>query len=57
MQRRIGPAWTARGRPIAGHFTKRSAETWLEQTLAEIRRGEHADSIRTGATVADAAAE
>jgi integrase len=57
VQRRIGPAWTARGRPVAGHFTKRSAEAWLERTLAEVRRGEHSDSIRTGATVADAAAE
>ena len=57
IQRRIGPAWTARGRPAAGHFTKRSAEAWLDDALTEIRRGQHADSIRTGATVADAAAE
>jgi integrase len=57
VQRRIGPAWTARGRPAVGHFTKRSAEAWLDRALAEVRRGEHADSIRTGATVADAAAE
>src|SRR3954447_15738638 len=57
VQRRIGPAWTARGRPAAGHFTKRSAEAWLEDALLEIRRGELADAVRTGATVADAAAE
>ena len=26
MQRKIGPAWTERGRPAAGYFTKRTAE-------------------------------
>jgi hypothetical protein len=29
VQRRIGPAWTERGRPAAGWFTRRGAEAWL----------------------------
>jgi integrase len=57
VQKRIGPAWTQRGRPAAGYFTKRTAEAWLHEALAEIRRGERADALLTGATVADAAAE
>jgi integrase len=57
VQKRVGPAWTGRGRPAAGFFTKRSAEAWLVDLLAEIRRGERPDAVRTGATVADAAAE
>src|SRR6476659_4094552 len=57
VQKRVGPAWTGRGRPAAGYFTKRSAEAWLVDLLAEIRQGERPDAVRTGATVADAAAE
>jgi integrase len=57
VQKRIGPAWTQRGRPAVGYFTKRTAEAWLHELLAEIRRGERADALVTGATVADAAAE
>lgn len=29
VQKRIGPAWTERGRPPAGYFTKRTADAWL----------------------------
>ncbi len=29
VQRLIGPAWTERGRPVAGCSTKRGAEAWL----------------------------
>lgn len=32
-QRRIGPAWTGRGRPADGCFTKRTAELWLAGVL------------------------
>src|SRR4051794_1998116 len=39
VQRRIGPAWTDRGRPPAGYFTKRTAEAWLVELLHEARRG------------------
>jgi integrase len=35
----LGPAWTGRGRPPAGYFTKRLAEDWLRDTLDELRFG------------------
>src|ERR1700674_3163563 len=57
VQRKIGPAWTGRGRPIAGHYTKRLAEDWLRGVLDEARRGTLPGMVRTGATFADAAAE
>ncbi len=57
VQRKIGPAWTQRGRPAAGYFTKRTAEAWLRQTLDEARRGTLLGMVQTGATFADAAAE
>jgi integrase len=57
VQRKLGPAWTRRGRPAAGYFTKTLAQTWLDQALAEARRGDLPGMIRTGATFADAAAE
>ena len=33
LKRKIGPAWTGRGRPRSGYFTKRGAEEWLRSTL------------------------
>ncbi|HEX8958561.1 MAG TPA: site-specific integrase, partial [Solirubrobacterales bacterium] len=57
LQRRIGPAWTERGRPAAGYFTKRTAETWLRDVLDEARRGTLPGLVKTGVTFADAAAE
>ena len=57
MQRKIGPAWTGRGRPAAGFVTKRLAEDWLYETLAEARRGTLPGAVRTGATFEDAVAE
>jgi integrase len=57
VQRRLGPAWTERGRPPSGYFTKRTAEDWLRSTLEQARRGELPGMVRTGATVAGAAAE
>ena len=38
-QKRLGPAWTERGRPPAGYFTKRMAEDWLRDLLDAARRG------------------
>jgi integrase len=57
VQRRIGPAWTERGRPPAGYFTKRTAEAWLRVVLDQARRGTLSGMVRTNATFADAAAE
>jgi integrase len=57
VQRKLGPAWTGRGRPAAGYFTKRLAEDWLRDTLDAARRGTLPGVVRTGATFADAAAE
>lgn len=57
VQKKIGPAWSGRSRPKAGFFTKRTAEAWLDDLLAQARRGELAGMVATGATVADAAAE
>ncbi len=33
----LGPAWTGRGRPPDGYFTKRLAEDWLRDALDELR--------------------
>jgi Phage integrase, N-terminal SAM-like domain len=57
VQKKLGPAWTERGRPPAGYLTKRLAEDWLRTTLDEARRGTLPGMVRTGATFADAAAE
>jgi integrase len=57
VQRRIGPAWTERGRPSAGYFTKRTAEAWLAELLHEARRGTLPGMVQTGATFEAAAAE
>lgn len=57
VQKKIGPAWTGRGRPAAGFLTKRLAEAWLDDILAQARRAELPGMVQTGATVADAAAE
>ncbi len=57
VQRKIGPAWTERGRPPAGNVTKRVAEAWLRDVLDQARRGSLPGMVRTGATFADAAAE
>ncbi len=57
VQKKLGPAWTGRGRPAAGYFTKRLAEDWLRSVLEEARRGMLPGLVRTGATFADAAAE
>src|SRR5437764_2603098 len=57
VQKKLGPAWTARGRPPAGYLTKRTAQAWLDDVLAQARRGELQGMVATGATVADACAE
>jgi integrase len=57
VQKKLGPAWTGRGRPAAGYFTKRLAEDWLRSVLEEARRGTLPGLVKTGARFADAAAE
>ena len=56
-RRKIGPAWTGRGRPPEGYFTKRGAEAWLHDHLASIRNGTAPGLIRTGVTFSDACDE
>src|SRR5215213_2725712 len=51
VQRRIGPAWTERGRPRAGYHTKRTAEAWLRSVLASAESGTLPGLRRTGVTV------
>ncbi|HEY3728615.1 MAG TPA: tyrosine-type recombinase/integrase [Solirubrobacteraceae bacterium] len=57
VQKKLGPAWSGRGRPANGYFTKRLAEDWLRMVLDQARRGTLAGAVTTGATFADAAAE
>ena len=57
VQKKLGPAWTERGRPPAGYFTNRVAEDALRSVLDEARRGTLPGLVRTGATFADAAVE
>jgi len=57
VQTTIGRAWTQRGRPPAGYFTKRTAEAWLRGVLGEAAAGTLPGMVRTGVTVADACDE
>src|SRR5215210_6357262 len=56
VKRKVGPAWTGRGRPAPGFFTKRTAEDWLRQALSEAD-DRAARGIDSEATFAMAAAE
>jgi integrase len=55
--KRLGPAWSQRGRPPEGYFTRKMADEALQAILTDARRGTLQDAARTGATFADAAAE
>jgi integrase len=58
VQKKIGPAWSGRGRPPTGYYTKRLAEDWLRGVLDDARRGTLPGMVApSGATFADAAAE
>jgi hypothetical protein len=59
VQKKVGPAWTERGRPPVGYFTKRTAEAWIRDLLDDARRhaSTAADEQPITATFADAAAE
>ncbi len=39
VKKRIGPAWTKRGRAPEGRLTRREAEAWLDEVLGQARRG------------------
>ena len=54
VQKRLGPAWSGKGRPPAGYYTKRTAEAELRKTLGDADRG-IGIAPRTGATFADVA--
>ena len=51
VQKRIGPAWSGRGRPTDGSFTKRSAEAWLREVLREAEGRDAAGSVPDGRDV------
>jgi integrase len=57
VKKRIGLAWTERGRPADGYYTKRLAEEWLREVLHQADRGELPGQHRTGVTFAEAAEE
>jgi integrase len=57
VKRKIGPAWTQRGRPVAGYVTKRIAQHWLAEVLAEARERAVPGALAQDATFADAARE
>jgi integrase len=57
VQKRLGPAWTGRGRPRAGYLTRRSAQEILDEVLAQARAGTLPGMVRTGATFEQAAIE
>jgi integrase len=57
VKKTIGPAWTERGRPAAGYFTRRTAQAWLDNCLAQARAGTLPGMVRTGVTFADACDE
>lgn len=57
VQRKLGPAWSERGRPPAGYYTKRAAEDWLRDLLDQARRGTLPGMVATGITFAAAAAD
>ena len=57
VQRTIGPAWTARGRPPRGFYTRRTAEAWLRDILDQARLGTLSGMVRTGETFAMVAEE
>src|SRR4051794_39134613 len=56
VQRRLGPEWTERGRPPAGHYTRRMADAALRETLVDVGRSALTHK-RTGVTFEQAVNE
>lgn len=57
VQKKLGPAWTRRGIPPAGHLNRAGAQRWLEATLEQIRVRTLAPMAGTPALFETAAAE
>ena len=57
VQKKLGPAWSGRGRPPEGCYTKRLAEDWLREVLHQAARGDLPEQNRSGVVFAEAAAE
>ncbi len=58
VQRKLGPAWTEKGRPADGYFTRKMAEAALRAVVVDAERGTLAGSQpRSGRTFEDACAE
>src|SRR3954453_24213060 len=57
VKKTLGPAWTQRGRPRPGYYTKRTAEAWLHDVLDKAVLGTLPGMTRTGVTFADACEE
>jgi integrase len=57
VKRRLGMAWTERGRAPAGYFTRRTAQQALQAHLTDARRGTLAGMTALNAKFADASAE
>ena len=57
VQKKLGHAWSERGRPPSGYFTRQTAEAWLRDVLDQARQATLPGMVPTGATFADAAHE
>jgi integrase len=57
VKRRLGEAWTQRGRAPAGYYTARTAAEALQAVLTDARRGTLAGMTTIDAKFADASAE
>lgn len=57
VQKKIGPAWSGRGRPAAGYYTKRLAEEWLREVLHDASRGALPVQSQTGVSFGQACGE
>ena len=55
MKKRIGPVWTEKTAPPAGHFTKTTARAQLDEVLRQAREGTLPGMVQTGKTFRDAA--
>lgn len=51
VHRRVGPAWTSRGRTPTGYYTRQTAEVWLRDTLQQASAGTLPGLVKTGRTV------